>query len=199
MSLLCVKYFLRKARIGLILNETTWKIADDLMFSSNDIEVNIPVSLYKNKAMETPIVDQNTNTANETAGDSNDNTNNKGGYIPGVCNIGPLEIKKRRDGIFAVVAFLVIVIVLLELLHANKLWRFIIILPALSLGIGFQQWYFKFCVGFGFKGLFNFGDLGKTYTVEQKEDAKLDRLRAATIIMTSVFFAVIASLVYYYI
>ena len=140
--------------------------------------------------METPQTHQNTNTVSETDGDNS-------GYISGVCNIGPQEIKKRRDALFFSAAFLVIIIIMIQLFHANHLWRLVIFLPALSLGVGFQQWYFKFCVNFGLRGVFNFGDLGKTYTVDQKEYFKKDRLRAITFIVTALFFAVVAAVVYY--
>src|ERR1700733_10612991 len=112
--------------------------------------------------METPQVNQSTNSISESEGDNS-------GYIPGVCNIGPQEIKRRRDGIFLSLGLLIAVIILLQVLHAGHFWRFIIILPAAYFGVSFQQWYFKFCVKFGLKGVFNFGDLGKTFTVDQKE------------------------------
>ena len=90
--------------------------------------------------------------------------NTKGDYIPGTCNIGPAEIKARRNVAIVSAIICIILIIVLFLFHADKFWRFILFFPATSVGIGFQQWYFHFCVAFGLKGVFNFGDIGKTFT-----------------------------------
>jgi ABC-type sugar transport system permease subunit len=132
-----------------------------------------------------------------SSGNINGNNTN-GNYIPGVCNIGPSEIKKRRNGIFPPLGLMIIAIVLMQAFHVDKLWRFIIILPAIPFAVGFLQWYYKFCVGFGLKGIFNFGDLGKTFTVEQQEYYKKDRLKAWTMIITAIFFSVAMAVTYYF-
>ena len=119
-------------------------------------------------------------------------------YIPGVCNIGKKEIQQRRNGIFFALALLIVVVVLLEVFKADKLWRLIVFLPATSLAVSFQQWYFKFCVGFGMKGVFNFGDLGKTFTVEQKEYFQKDRAKATKMIVAGIVFGLVLTLIYYF-
>jgi hypothetical protein len=118
-------------------------------------------------------------------------------YVPGTCNIGKEEIKKRRDAAITATIVAVVITVSLELMHANKLWRLLIFLPLVSAGIGIQQWYFKFCVRFGLNGIFNFNDLGKTDTVEQAEMRKLDKAKATKMIVTSILVALILTAAFY--
>ena len=90
------------------------------------------------------------------------------------------------------------VIVLLLTLDTNKVWRLMLFIPAASLGVSFQQWYFKFCVAFGIKGVFNFGDIGKTFSIEQKENYKKDRIKAWQMILSGMLFGLIVALIFYF-
>jgi predicted nucleic acid-binding Zn ribbon protein len=118
-------------------------------------------------------------------------------YVPGVCNIGKEEIKRRRNSaIFGSVVAIAIAL-LLGVLHANKLFRLLVFFPLVSATIGFQQWYFKFCVRFGMKGLFNFKDLGHLETVEQTEMRKQDRSKAIRMIITGIVVAIILTIIFY--
>jgi len=118
-------------------------------------------------------------------------------YVPGTCNIGPSEIKARKkSAVFAIVLGVAIIILLL-MLHADKIWRLILFIPAASVGITFQQVYYKFCVAFGMKGVFNFGDMGKTYSVEQKEYFKKDRAKARKMIIIGIIVGVVVAILFY--
>jgi uncharacterized integral membrane protein len=123
--------------------------------------------------------------------------NTKGDYIPGTCNIGPAEIKARRNTAIYSAIFGAILIAALLFFHANKMWRLTLFVPATSVGIGFLQWYNHFCVGFGLKGVFNFGDIGKTFTVEQKENFKIDRMKAWKMIITGMIFGLVIAVLFY--
>jgi uncharacterized integral membrane protein len=118
-------------------------------------------------------------------------------YVPGTCNIGPKEIKARRNSAIISALIGIILIILLLALHVGKLWRLFLFIPAASVGVGFQQWYFHFCVNFGLRGVFNFGDLGKTFTVEQKEYYQKDRAKAWRIISTGILFGIIITILFY--
>ncbi len=124
--------------------------------------------------------------------------NTKAEYIPGACNIGPSEIKARK--IFAIYAgvFSIILIALLVAFHADKIWRLTTFIPLASFAVGFQQWYFKFCVNFGLRGVFNFGNIGKTFSVEQKENFKKDRIKAWKMIITGILFGLVTAVLLYY-
>ena len=126
---------------------------------------------------------------------NNDSDNN---YIPGACNIGREEIKRRKMATIFSAVLTIAVIVLLLTLDTNKVWRLMLFIPAASLGVSFQQWYFKFCVAFGIKGVFNFGDIGKTFSIEQKENYKKDRIKAWQMILSGMLFGLIVALIFYF-
>ncbi len=126
---------------------------------------------------------------------NNDSDNH---YIPGACNIGPEEINRRKKATLFSIVFTITVIVLLFMLDANKIWRLTLFIPATSLGVSFQQWYFKFCVAFGIKGVFNFGDIGKTFSIDQKENYRKDRIKAWQMIISGMVFGLILALIFYF-
>jgi len=117
-------------------------------------------------------------------------------YIPGVCNIGKLEIKARTKTMYFSLILLLADIIILELLHANHWWGLTVFIFAASFAVSFQQVYFKFCVNFGMRGVFNFGDMGKTFTVEQKEYYDKDRAKALKMIIAGIVFGAMVILIY---
>ena len=126
---------------------------------------------------------------------SNDSDNH---YIPGACNIGHEEIKRRKKAAIFSIVLTITVIVLIFMLDANKIWRLTLFIPATSLGVSFQQWYFKFCVAFRIKGVFNFGDIGKTFSIDQKENYRKDRIKAWQMIISGIVFGLILALIFYF-
>ncbi|XVJ66377.1 MAG: hypothetical protein HEQ40_09555 [Lacibacter sp.] len=99
-------------------------------------------------------------------------------YIPGVCNMGREEIKRRKTGGWTGLILTLVAIMLLWMLDAPKAWRLLVFVPAVAGATGFIQAYNKFCVYFGLGHLFNFEDVGKTDSIEQKEFRTKDRARA---------------------
>jgi hypothetical protein len=96
-------------------------------------------------------------------------------YIPGVCNIGVREIR-RRQLVGAIGLFLTITTVFgFYHQHSSQLARLGTFLPALVMSIGYLQARKKFCLGFGISGLFNFGSLGNAKKVISEADRKIDR------------------------
>ena len=118
-------------------------------------------------------------------------------YIPGVCNIGKAELNRRKNGVFLSLTLLVINVVILQLLPHDKIWNLTVFLTVSYFAISFQQWYFKFCVKFGLQGVFNFGDMGKTFTVEQQEFYKKDRAKAIKMISSGIIIGIFAAVIYY--
>ncbi|HTA28230.1 MAG TPA: hypothetical protein VK809_10600 [Bacteroidia bacterium] len=123
--------------------------------------------------------------------------NTESEYIPGTCNIGPAEIKARRNVAVISTIVSIVIIILLVVLHADKLWRLTLFIPATSVAVSFQQVYFHFCVNFGLRGIFNFGDIGKTFTVDQQENFKKDRMKAQKMIATGIFFGLVIAVLFY--
>jgi len=112
-------------------------------------------------------------------------------YIPGTCNIGKGEIRRRQlvalIGLFLTISSMT---ALISTEAANSA-RFSIFLPAMVFAIGFVQSRKKFCLAYGFAGTFNFGKLGTVSRVASAEDRKADRVTAAKIFVQSALLALI--------
>lgn len=103
-------------------------------------------------------------------------------YIPGVCNIGPAEIKRRQQAGWAALIVTVALWLLLIIVDAAAPWRLLLFFPASFAALGFLQARLRFCAGFGMQGLRNFGpQAGKTDTIEQAEFRRKDRQKAIQI------------------
>jgi hypothetical protein len=118
-------------------------------------------------------------------------------YIPGTCNIGSGEVKRRQlvaiFGLFLTV-FSAITIVATD---QSKSSRLSIFLPALIFSIGFVQSRKKFCLAYGLAGTFNFGKLGQISKVQSSEDKKADRKTAVSILLQSVAVAELITAVFF--
>lgn len=103
-------------------------------------------------------------------------------YIPGVCNIGPAEIRVRRFAGWGGSSAAVVLAGALMAGGAPAPWRLLVFFPASLGATGFLQAGMHFCAGYGFRALSNFGPMGgKADTVEQAEFRALDRRKAQTI------------------
>ena len=103
-------------------------------------------------------------------------------YVPGVCNIGPAEIKRRRQGGWVGLAVTVVAWAAFFIFRVPAPWRLLLFFPAMIGATGFFQAALHFCAGFGIRGVFNFGsEVGKTETIEQVEFRRKDRQKARLI------------------
>ncbi len=106
-------------------------------------------------------------------------------YQPGVCNIGPAEIaRRRRAGHVGLVAGLGLLVALVAI-DAPPIARIVVALPAAVSASGYLQARLRFCAGFGSRGVFNFGDVGPTEQVVDDEARRRDRDRARQIGLAS--------------
>lgn len=133
-----------------------------------------------------------------TPGNANVPTRNEGyedaGYQPGVCNIGPAEIaRRRRAGHSALIATAILLVVLIAL-DAPPLARLLIALPAAGAASGYLQARFKFCAGYATRGQFNFGPLGHPQTVADADARSRDRARAHRIGLASLAIGVMVGI-----
>jgi hypothetical protein len=102
-------------------------------------------------------------------------------YQPGVCNIGPAEIRRRRrTGHVGLVAALVLLAVLIAI-DAPPLSRLLVGIPAMISASGYLQAWLKFCAGFAQIGVYNFGDRGEMQKVVDPEAHKRDLARGRRI------------------
>ena len=106
-------------------------------------------------------------------------------YQPGVCNIGPAEIRRRRNvGHIGAAATLVVVAVLIAI-GAPPWTRLAAALPAAVAASGYIQARTRFCAGFAQRGIFNFGGTGDAVTIADQEARALDLRRARRISLWS--------------
>ena len=119
-------------------------------------------------------------------------------YQPETCNIGEKEVEQRMNFALKTIVYCVLFILTVQILGVPMFWRFLLIFPATGLGVSFQQWYFKFCVAFGIKGIFNFGEIGRVTKIENKEHKRKDRIKAWRMIVAGMLFGVVAALLYYF-
>jgi fatty acid desaturase len=107
-------------------------------------------------------------------------------YQPGVCNIGPAEIRARRlSGVFGTAATLGLFAALV-IFRADPAWRLVLFVPAAGAAAGFLQAAMHFCANYGWRGVFNFGDeLRDTTSVAERAAAAADRRAALRIALLS--------------
>ncbi|WP_437223509.1 hypothetical protein SH661x_003245 [Planctomicrobium sp. SH661] len=112
-------------------------------------------------------------------------------YIPGSCNIGQSEVRRRWILGWAGLITTVVAAAILIVTKADPLLRLLLLFPAELSALGFLQAAWHFCVAYGLLGVFNVGpDLGKTDTIEQAQARAQDRLRATQIILLSTIIGV---------
>ena len=118
-------------------------------------------------------------------------------YIPGSCNIGTGEIRRRQlvalFGLFLTISS----ITTLLATDQSKSARLSIFLPAMIFSVGFIQSRSKFCLAYGLAGTFNFDRLGKISKVGSAEDRTADRKTAVLILIKSVALAALITAVFF--
>jgi hypothetical protein len=107
-------------------------------------------------------------------------------YQPGVCNIGPAEVQRRRRVGWFGVAATIAAGALLLLLDAPAVMRLLVAIPAAAAFSGFIQAHLRFCAGFASAGLQNLGELGQEQRIEDAGARAADRRKALTIYAASV-------------
>lgn len=116
-------------------------------------------------------------------------------YVPGVCNIGPAEIARRRQGGWIGLAVTVVLFAALLLSDLSPWWRLILVLPAAASASGFLQAQMRFCFGFSRAGVFNFGELGEEKWVTDSEALAADRRKGNQLALYSALVGVVVATV----
>ena len=116
-------------------------------------------------------------------------------YIPGSCNIGKGEVRRRQLVALVGLFFAVSTLLTLNAIDAPTEVRLGIFFPLLVASVGFVQSRSKFCLAYGFAGTFNMGKLGDIKRVASKEDRAADRKTALVILGKSFIFAALATAV----
>jgi hypothetical protein len=107
------------------------------------------------------------------------------GYQPGVCNIGPEEIARRRRSGHVGLAVSVALFVVLVAVAAPHWARLLLVLTVGVSASGYLQAWLHFCAGFGSAGVYNFGPLGIVNRVDDPQARRRDRMRSLQIGLAS--------------
>jgi hypothetical protein len=117
-------------------------------------------------------------------------------YLAGVCNIGPVEIARRRKlGLFSFVISIAVLVILIWL-HVNPWWRLIVFFPVFMSASGFLQAYFRFCPGFARAGVYNFTlIIGKFTKVSDDYSKEKDKSVGNKIMLYAISIGLVASII----
>lgn len=115
-------------------------------------------------------------------------------YIPGTCNIGSGEIRRRQ--VVAIIGSIISISSFVTLLMADapRNARYGIFVPLMIASVGWVQSRSKFCLAYGFAGTFNMGKLGDISRVADAASKAADRKTALTILVKSTTLAAIITL-----
>jgi hypothetical protein len=115
----------------------------------------------------------------------------EGSYVPGACNIGAFEIRRRRAiGVIGVTGGVVMTVLMLAA-GLPHLWRLLLLFPYWGGVFSLLQARRRFCAGFAMAGIANFADSdGGRRSVADEAAHKADML--AVLRMTRDSFAVAA-------
>ncbi|MEY4901892.1 MAG: hypothetical protein RLZZ190_619 [Actinomycetota bacterium] len=118
-------------------------------------------------------------------------------YIPGSCNIGTGEIRRRQFVALIGLVLSISSLVILVSTSAPREARLGIFIPLAVASIGWVQSRKKFCLAYGFMGTFNFGKLGQLSKVADSANRTSDRKTALSILFQSGAYAVVATVIIY--
>jgi hypothetical protein len=106
-------------------------------------------------------------------------------YVPGTCNLGKSEIRRRQT--VAVIGAVLSVSTLIGLIGADapREARWSLFAPLMVFAVGFIQSRKRFCLAYGLMGTFNLGKLGDISRVQSSEDRSADRKTALKILLQS--------------
>lgn len=112
-------------------------------------------------------------------------------YISGACNIGPSEIKRRQQGAVVGGVLFLLTAILFIATNASTATRLISFIPAMLFAVGVIQSRRKFCVAYGFMGVFSFEKIGATTKVKVNQELAADRKYAVKLLLQSVLAAAV--------
>lgn len=118
-----------------------------------------------------------------------------GGYVPGACNIGPWEIRRRRLSAIAALIAAVALFAVLVVIDAQQWTRIALLAPAWGAAISWLQARRHFCVAYAMGGLSNFGNGDTTrQAVADPVQRALDR-RATVLLVRDAFLLAIVPVI----
>lgn len=117
-------------------------------------------------------------------------------YIPGTCNLGKSEVRRRQIVALIGAAFSISSGVTLASSDVSTIGKFSIFLPLMVFAIGFVQSRKKFCLAYGLAGTFNLGKMGEISKVQNPLDRAADRKTALIILLQSAALALVLAIAF---
>jgi len=121
---------------------------------------------------------------------------NDSSYQPGVCNIGPAEVRRRRQIGYVALAGAIALGAFLLAVDAPAWTRLAVAIPVAGALEGFIQARERFCAGFAMAGVQNFGELGTQTAIEDDEALAADRRKAMRIHATAIAGGLVAGVAF---
>ena len=117
-------------------------------------------------------------------------------YIPGTCNLGKTEVRRRQIVALIGLVFSFSSGVGLIAANANFTGKLSLFLPLMVFSVGFIQSRKKFCLAYGMMGTFNLGKLGEISRVQDPADRAADRRTAVKILFQAGALAALLTLIF---
>ena len=118
-------------------------------------------------------------------------------YIPGGCNLGPVEIRRRYRIGYTGTAIALLFALIIHLADLPQ-WKFMIFFPVYYALSGFIQARNKFCYIYGYKGVASLLGRKKFEKIRDEENLKKDKRLARKIILQVVVGSILITLLYYF-
>lgn len=106
-------------------------------------------------------------------------------YVPGICNIGPAEIARRRRGAVVTTGLAVVLYAVLLGLGAPRPARIVVGLAAAAATVSWLQVTLHFCVAFASRGVYNFGQVAEETGHVADPDARRADLRRTAMMLAA--------------
>ncbi len=118
------------------------------------------------------------------------------GYVPGVCNIGPWEIRRRWIGGIAGLAAAAALLAVLVAVGAPVAARVLVLLPAWGGVFSVLQARRRFCGAYAMRRISNFGTTHDTIrSVDDEAAHRADMAKVARMLLDSFVVAVVITVV----
>ena len=118
-------------------------------------------------------------------------------YIPGNCNLGAAEIKRRfRIGYIGLAASILLVL-LFYVFDVERTWRLLVFAPVFYSLSGFIQARNKFCYLYGFKSVFSLTGKRNLTRITNAEFKRKDRIKALVIVSITLLLSALLTITYF--
>ena len=119
-------------------------------------------------------------------------------YQPGICNIGPYEIaKRRRNFYYSLFGTFIVLLLIIEGSFGNIL-KMLLFIPLLITSVNYLQVRNKFCVFFGYASIVNLGNKESRQKIRNGEAHPKDIKKVRIMFGQAIIFSLLSTTGLYY-